>query len=144
MIDPKYRLLTKEQYTKLKKDRQKLRIFVNAWANWVRYDLGVNAVPGKWRLIDKELKFIPSYDWKDWQDNPVPEKLHQQWLDNGDFDGGIAAILGKVFHRPDKVEWYLSQVDIDNALAIEEQIKRIGDKSLSDYGKRGLVTQHTD
>ena len=32
---------------------------------------------------------------------------------------------------------------MDNAVAIQEIIKWKGDKSLADFGSRGLVTQHT-
>ena len=69
--------------------------------------------------------------------------MHQKWLDEGAFQNGIFGILGHVFHRPDRLGWSLSEVDMDNAVAIQGFIKWKGDKSLVDFGRRGLVTQHT-
>ena len=142
-LDPKYRIETMEEFRELVRNPKKKIEYTNAWANYVRYGLGINVMPAAWQVIDAEMKFIPCNSWKEYQTKPIPEELHRRWLDEGAFKSGIVGILGHVFHRPDRLGCYLSEVDMDNAVAIQEIIKWKGDKSLVDFGRLGLVTQHT-
>lgn len=141
MIDLKY-WLSKEQIKALSKEEAVE--FYNVWADYWRYDIGINVMPGAWRIIDKEKKFIPIRHWKEYQDKPIPEKVHQDWKDNGSFVTGIAGIFGLVWHRPDKKGYYFGQVDADNALAIKEILRWKGDIDVAAFAKRTVVEQHAD
>ena len=44
----------------------------NKWADYWRYDIGVNVVPA-----DTKNKTI-WITWSEWQDKPIPEELHKQ------------------------------------------------------------------
>ena len=101
-------------------------------------------MPGAWRLIDKEKKFIPIIPWKEYQDKPIPEKMHQEWIDSGAFSTGIAGIFGPVWHRPDKLGYYFDQIDVDNLAAIKEILKWKGDSDIASLATRTVVEQHAD
>ena len=141
MIDRKW-WLSKDQIKALS-NQEKIE-FYNAWANYWRYDVGINVIPAVWRIIDKEKKFIPIISWKEYQDKPIPEKMHKDWIDSGAFVTGIAGIFGSVWHRPDKKGYYFAQIDADNALAIKEILKWKGDADVAAFAKRTVVEQHAD
>jgi len=49
----------------------------NAWADFWRDQIGVNVIPAD--TSDKK----PIVSWLEWQDKPIPRKLHDEWkLDN--------------------------------------------------------------
>ena len=86
----------------------------NDWADFWRKEIGANVIPANTRKKE-------TYEsWKEWQDNPGPEDLHNEWKTSGAFDNGIAIILGKVHHNRQKEGLYLIGIDCDNAKAIEE------------------------
>lgn len=101
-------------------------------------------MPAAWRLTGGEMKFIPIMSWKEYQEKPIPEKMHQEWVKNGAFLSGIAGIFGPVWHRPDKKGYYFGQIDADNALAIKEIIAWKGDANIAAFAKRTIVEQHED
>lgn len=112
---------------------------INDWADFWRNDIGANVIPANTRKKE-------TYEsWKEWQDNPVPSDLHNEWKTSGAFDNGIAIILGKVHHNRQKEGLYLIGIDCDNAKAIEE-ICLQDDKSisLSQLAQWTLVEQHED
>ena len=80
----------------------------NIWANFWRYNIGVNVIP-----TDTKNK-KPVVPWFGWQSKAIPESLHSQWKTEGLFSNGIAVILGKVWHRQDLANYYLVGVDVDN------------------------------
>jgi hypothetical protein len=65
----------------------------NTGADFWRYNVGVNVIPADTR--NKR----PIVEWSPFQDEPVPEELHNKWKSNGDFCKGIAVIIGKIFQR---------------------------------------------
>jgi hypothetical protein len=112
---------------------------IEDWADFWRYDIGVNVIPAN-------TKKKETYEsWTEWQDNPVPENLHKEWKASGAFDNGIAVILGKVHHNRQKEGLYLIGIDCDNAKAMDELCTR-DDKtiSLSQLAQWTLVEQHED
>ena len=141
MLDPKY-ILTREQIEAL--SEEETEDFYNGWATYWRYDVGINIMPGAWRIVNVEKKFIPIMPWKQFQNKPIPEKLFQEWIHNGAFSTGIAGIFGPVWHRPDRKGYYFGQIDADNALAIREIIGWKGDTDIAAFAKKTLVEQHTD
>jgi Bifunctional DNA primase/polymerase, N-terminal len=101
----------------------------NGWADYWRNEVGVNVIPA-----DSRYK-RPLVTWSEWQHNPIPEELHKQWKSENIFSKGLAIVLGKVWHRPDKLGYYFSCVDTDNEIATKE---------VSISGNRTIVEQHTD
>ena len=142
MLDQKY-WISKERIEELS-DEEK-REFHNACADFIRYDLGINAIPGSWQIPPGEIekKFIPR-PWKEYQENPVSEKLHQEWKDTGAFMTGVAGILGRVFHRPDKKDYFLAEYDVDNAVGIREFLSWKSWKTIDVLASKTVVIQHAD
>jgi hypothetical protein len=113
----------------------KLKTF-NDWADFWRYNIGVNLIPAN-------TKKKETYEsWKEWQDKPVPQELHDEWKTSGAFDRGIAIILGKTYHNSEigKRGLYLIGIDLDNRKAIDE----VAYKGLEILAKRVIVEQHND
>lgn len=96
-------------------------------------------MPGKWCILNKEKKFIPITPWKEYQNKPIPEKLFQEWIDNGSFVTGIAGIFDPVWHRPDKKGYYFDQIDADNILAIKEIVAWKIDTDLAAIARRTII-----
>ena len=111
----------------------------NLGADFWRYEIGVNVIPADTR--NKR----PSVEWSTFQDEPVPEELHNKWKSNGDFSKGIAVILGKIFHRKDRMEYYLACVDADNQKAITRCAQGMEKTiTLRGFAEKTLVEQHKD
>lgn len=97
---------------------------INDWADFWRYQIGVNVIPANTRKKE-------TYEsWKEWQDKPISEDLHNEWKKSGVFNNGLAIILGKVHHNRQKEGLFLIGIDCDNAKAIEEICLR-DDKTIS-------------
>lgn len=111
----------------------------NPGADFWRYNVGVNVIPADTR--NKK----PSVEWSKFQDKPVPEELHNKWKSNGDFRKGMAIIVGKIFHRKDRMGYYLVCIDADNKKAITEICMRNGRTiTLQGFAEKTLVEQHKD
>jgi hypothetical protein len=107
-----------------------LGLFVDFW----RQDIGVNVIPADTRKKE-------TYEsWKEWQDKPIPQELHDRWKTSWAFNKGIAIILGKVWHNPLKKDLYLVGIDLDNQKAIEE----VAIKGLEDLARHVLVEEQED
>jgi hypothetical protein len=91
-----------------------LKEYYNTWADYWRYYIGVNVIPAYG--IGKK----PAVTWKEYQDSPIPESQHEQWKNEGRFIGGLALIMGRVWHRDDLLNYYLVGIDADNQKAIDE------------------------
>jgi hypothetical protein len=110
---------------------------VDVNADFWRYEIGVNVLPA----INK----IAIVKWSEWQDNPIPEELHNQWKAEGLFDKGMAVITGKVWHREDRKHLFLVGIDADNRKAIDEFCSRNGKTiTLQEFAANTLVEQHED
>jgi DNA replicative helicase MCM subunit Mcm2 (Cdc46/Mcm family) len=107
---------------------------INQWADYYYYQLGVNVIPA-------DTKNKRTYEkWSQWQLNPLPENIFQEWKDNHRFDSGIAVICGRAW-RGVREGKYLTFIDCDNKKAIDEFC---GDKTLEQISKDFLVEQHRD
>ena len=107
---------------------------INDWADFWRYDIGVNVIPADTR------RKVTYESWAEWQDKPIPDVLYSEWKSSGAFDKGMAIILGKVWHNPLKKDLYLIGIDLDNGKAIQE----VAIKGLEDLAQRVIVEQHKD
>ena len=66
---------------------------INEWADFWRYDIGVNVIPAN--SINKKTWV----SWKEdargnWQIEPIPEYIHNDWKKNFTFKDGMAIICG--------------------------------------------------
>ena len=91
----------------------------NEWADFWRYVIGVNVIPAV------NLTKTPKVTWKEYQDAPIPQELHDEWKSKGMFDDGLASIMGKVFHNESLKDYWLNMVDCDNKLGIEQMTANI-------------------
>jgi hypothetical protein len=108
----------------------------NDWADFWRYNIGVNLIPANTRKKE-------TYEsWKEWQDKPIPQELHDEWKTSGAFDRGMAVILGKTWHNSEfgKRGLFLIGIDLDNRKAVEE----VAYKGLKELSKDVIVEQHND
>ena len=112
---------------------------LNEWADFWRYQVGGNLIPADTR--NKR----PVVEWKQYQNDPVPEEQHQQWKRENAFKDGMAIIAGKVWHNAAKKNLYVILVDLDNQKAIDEFCTRNGVITpLSELAKSVIVEQHKD
>jgi hypothetical protein len=114
---------------------------LNTGADFWRYQIGVNVIPSNTR----EKKPLKGVNWDIWQDNPIPEEIHNQWKEQGSFSQGIAIIPGKVWHRLDKQGLYFIFLDADKSNAINELCARNGKSTtLQEMAHKFIVEQHKD
>jgi hypothetical protein len=48
---------------------------LDQWADYWRYNIGVNVIAANTR----DKKPLKGISWEQWQNNPIPEELHNQW-----------------------------------------------------------------
>ena len=109
----------------------------NGWADFWRYKKGFNVIP------KKPLVKEPLVEWKEWQNKPIPEELHNHWKFKNMFKDGMAIVLGRVWHRRDLEGLYVVAGDADNALAIKEIIQS-DSIDLATFASKTLVEQYED
>ena len=80
----------------------------NEWANFWRLEVGVNVIPANTR--NKK----PLVTWKEFQSAPIPDTLHNEWINKGMFKDGMAIICGQVFHNEEHKGRWLNAIDCDN------------------------------
>ena len=110
---------------------------INEWADFWRYDIGVNVIPAN--SINKKTWV----SWKEdargnWQIEPIPEYIHNDWKKNFTFKDGMAIICGKVHHNPERKGLYLCAVDCDNKKAIEV----LTQKGIQVMAEKTLIEMH--
>ena len=113
--------------------------YYNAFADFWRYDIGVNVIPANTKFKSTSIK------WSQYQDAPIPEVQHAAWEKDGAFMNGMAIIAGKVWHRADKAGQYFTLVDLDKREAIREFCTTNENSlSLEEISKKYIVEQHSD
>jgi hypothetical protein len=113
---------------------------MNDAADFWRNSVGVNVIGADTR------KKVTYESWKEWQDKPIPQELHNKWKASVAFNNGIAIILGRIYHNRQKEDLYLIGIDCDNTKAIEEICTSEDGKtiSLDQLAQSALVEQHLD
>ncbi len=110
----------------------------NEWADFWRYQIGVNVIPADTKNKTTWVK------WSQYQNKPITGEQHKQWKLDDDFSKGMALIPGKVWHSPSKNGLYLIFIDLDNEKAIEEFCTRNGTKvPLQDLANYMIIEQHS-
>ena len=129
------RILSPRSFT----SREDAMEYHNTYADFWRYDIGVNVIPAQTKLKKTSIK------WSQYQNAPIPEFQHIAWKSSGAFIEGMAIIAGKVWHRPDKAGQYFTLIDLDKREAIQE-FCTINGKSLSlaEIAEKFIVEQHLD
>src|SRR4051794_6582530 len=119
--------------------RQEAMDYYNTFADFWRYEIGVNVIPAETKL---KVTYIP---WTQWQDKPIPEGQHNQWRSENAFEDGMAVVVGRVWHRQNLSGYYLVGLDADNRKAVEEICTHNGiTVSLKEFADKTLVEQHKD
>jgi Bifunctional DNA primase/polymerase, N-terminal len=111
----------------------------NKWADYWRYDMGVNVMPADTK---NKKTLIP---WREWQNKPIPEEVHDKWKSENAFSKGMAIIPGKVWHKQAEIGLYLTFIDLDTKNAIDEFCTSNGKTtSLQKMAQEFIVEQHKD
>lgn len=110
---------------------------INEYADFWRDQIGVNVIPAN--SITKKT-FIR---WKDdprgnWQIEPIPQDIHDEWKRTNAFKDGMAIICGRVWHNPSKKDLYLCAVDADNQKGIDV----LSERGIEEIAKKTLVEVH--
>ncbi len=110
---------------------------VNRWADFWRYNIGVNVIPAD--SVSKK----PIVSWQkdprgNWQLEPIPKEIHDEWKTKGSFKSGMAIICGKIHHNEEKKNLYLCAIDCDNKKGVES----MHSKGIEYMSKKTLVEQH--
>jgi hypothetical protein len=117
----------------------------NAWADYWRYVIGVNAIPAdpRWKGIDNSK--IIGESWIAWQTEPITDEIHEKWKTDNIFykKKGMAIVTGKVWHNKQAPSETVGAVDMDNLKAIQEFCTVSNElKPLSELAERSIVEQH--
>ncbi len=112
---------------------------INAWADFWRNQIGVNVIPAD--AISKK----PLVSWKEdrrgnWQIEPIPQSIHDDWKMTKSFEKGMAVICGKVHHNKNKLDLYLCAIDADNKKGIEV----LHSKGIDYLASKTLVERHAN
>ncbi|MDE1829722.1 MAG: bifunctional DNA primase/polymerase [Thaumarchaeota archaeon] len=110
---------------------------MNEWADFWRYQIGVNVIPAFSKTKNRNGAPVP---WKEWENKPIPEELHNKWKTERKFETGISVMAGKCWHSNTHPDWFLCCVDIDNQKAIDELSK----EGIIKLAKNTIVEQHKD
>jgi len=110
----------------------------NAWADYWYYDLGLNIFPADTR---KKITYIK---WSEWQVNPIPEELFNEWKATNAFAIDMAVVAGKAWRGRYEGK-YFTFIDLDNVRAVEEFCTKDGKtQPLKEAAKIFLIEQHLD
>ncbi len=112
---------------------------INEWADFWRYEIGMNVIPAN--SINKKTWV----SWKEdkrgnWQIEPIPQYIHDEWKKTFAFKDGLAVICGRVHHNPERKGLYLCAIDADNKKAIEV----LSSKPIEEVAKETLVEAHAN
>jgi len=96
---------------------------INDWADLWYYQIGVNVIPA-------DTKNKRTYEnWLQWQDNPIPDELHEERKKNGEYNKGIALLSGKIWRGQFEGK-YLIAIDLDNKKAKYEIVNIVDEDSI--------------
>ena len=128
------RKIVREELTSASKRRDSTLMMnpaiMNQSADYWHYKIGVN-------VIKANTKVKETYEnWSQWQDQSIPDQLHEERKQNGYYSNGIAIIPGPIWRGPYSGK-YLVAIDLDNRKAIEEFCK----DGLDDLKQQTLVEQ---
>ena len=110
----------------------------NQWADFWYYQVGVNVIPAH-----NKTK-TPKVEWKNstlgnWQTEPIPENVFNDWKGENLFDEGLAIVTGSVFRGNSKGMW-LNGIDCDNKAGTEAMCPQ----GVEHTAKGTLVEQHAN
>jgi hypothetical protein len=109
--------------------------------NYWYQDIGANTIG-----VNSKSK-APLEPWKGWQDKSIPIGLHENRINSGVYDSGIAVITGELWRGNNKGK-FLTCIDLDNKKAIEEFLTNTCNlfhaDSLAQLSKITVVEQHSD
>lgn len=107
----------------------------NEWADWWRAK-GFNMIPIGYRTKTP----VAGCNWTEWQNQPIPDSVHEDWKARGLFSHGMAMLAGKLWRGPNAGK-YAILIDADNLQAIDDICDN---HSLKELAGKTLVEQHKD
>jgi hypothetical protein len=108
-------------------------IIMNQSADYWHYKIGCN-------VIKANTKVKETFEnWSQWQDQSIPDQLHEERKQNGYYSDGLAIIPGKIWRGPYTGK-NLVAIDLDNRKAIED----FCGQDLEYLKKNTIVEQHSD
>jgi len=113
----------------------------NNFADFYRYDWGVNCVPSNGCQLYKGEKVPDEHKpepWKQWTNKPIPLELHEKWKKENKFDQGIMRITGPIHHNEEFKDYIYASLDCDNTCAIDEFIPG----GPIDNSEKGVIEMH--
>ncbi|HSF51601.1 MAG TPA: bifunctional DNA primase/polymerase, partial [Nitrososphaeraceae archaeon] len=116
-----------------------IKIIINQLADFWFYIIGVNVIP-----FDTQKRIPVIYHYDEYQNEPIPIEIYEQWKREGKFEKGIAIILGKVY-RGNNIGQYLIGIDIDREKGLREFLtKNNRHAELEKFAEKTIVEQHKD
>jgi P4 family phage/plasmid primase-like protien len=110
---------------------------INNLIDYWYYVIGVNVLPAYYR------QKIPAVGWKEWQNQPIPESVLNEWKKQNMFKG-IIIIPGRVWRGSNKGK-YLIHIDCDKKEAIDAFCTMNGKIiPLEKLAEKFIVEQHKD
>src|SRR5580765_6461891 len=106
----------------------------NDWTDFWFYEMGINV------LSADTVNKIPTEEWYEYQNKPMPPELFEKRKKEGLYKNGIALIPGQVWRGPNKGK-YLVFIDLDNQKAIEEVCGCFGARDLEELSRYIIVEQ---
>jgi P4 family phage/plasmid primase-like protien len=120
-------------------NKENIKIIINQLADFWFYIVGVNVIP-----FDTQKRIPIIYHYDEYQNEPIPIEIYEQWKRNGKFEKGIAIILGKVY-RGNNIDQYLIGIDIDRKKGLSEFLtKNNRQTDLHKFAEKTIVEQHKD
>ena len=116
-----------------------IKIIINQFADFWFYIIGVNVIP-----FDTQKRIPIIYQYDEYQNEPIPIEIYEQWKREGKFEKGIAIILGKVY-RGNNIGQYLIGIDIDREKGLREFLTISNRQTeLQKFAEKTIVEQHKD
>ena len=116
-----------------------IKIIINQLSDFWFYIIGVNIIP-----FDTQKRIPVIYHYDEYQNEPIPIEIYEQWKREGKFEKGIAIILGKVY-RGNNIGQYLIGIDIDREKGLREFLTKNNIQTdLHEFAEKTIVEQHKD
>jgi len=121
------------------------KIDYNKHADFWRNKIGVNVIPAKSREKTTWIQWTKD-PRGNWGQEPIPQKIHDEWKEKGMFEQGMAVICGRAWHVEKSYPIWFNMIDLDNELGIKEFCKRKDSSqgTLQEISQETLVEQHAN
>ena len=107
----------------------------NHWADFWHYKIGINIFP-----LDKDKTTYEN--WSQYQEEAIPDEIHEEWKRKGRYAKGIILMPGKVWRGENKGLYFVG-IDFDKELGLKEFCNIFGaNTSIEELKQKFIVEQH--